>query len=113
MTKTIVAPEVCVITHEAHENVETWPRADDVLLVTELVDPIYATLLDLKLRVYAEFNLQEVWYVDAVRGTVAVHASPQDGEFQQVAEYRRGESWNSAALKGALVHATDAVGPER
>jgi Uma2 family endonuclease len=91
----------------------TWPRADDVLLVTEIVDPMYATLLDLKLRVYAEFNLQEVWYVDAIRGTLTVHTSPKAGAFQSVAEYGRGESWNSAALKGALIRTTDAVGPKR
>jgi Uma2 family endonuclease len=111
--ESIVAPEVCIITREAHEDVETWPRADDVLLVTEIVDPMYATLLDLKLRVYAEFNLQEVWYVDAIRGTLTVHTSPKAGAFQTVAEYGRGESWNSAALKGALIRTTDAVGPKR
>lgn len=111
--ETIVAPEVFVLTREAHRNIDTWPRSRDVPLVTEIVDPLYTTLLDLKLRMYAEFNLQEVWYVDAIRGTVTVHASPNAGAFQDVAEYGRGESWNSAALKGALIQTTDAVGPER
>jgi hypothetical protein len=67
----------------------------------------------MELRTYAEFNLREVWYADGICGRVTVHASPEDGEFRHVVEYRRGESWNSEALKGALIETIDAVGPER
>lgn len=110
---TIVAPEAFLITREAHENADAWPGPADTLLITEIVDPLYGTLLDLKLDLYAEFNLPEVWYVDSVRGTITVYASPEEGEFRHIAEYRRSESWSSAALKGARIQTTEVVGPER
>ena len=111
--ETIVAPEIFVMTMQAHENVDAWPGAADVPFVAEIVDPLFATMVEMKRSVYARFGIPELWIVDPVRGTVAVHASPEGDAYREVAEYRRGDSWRSSALKGALVQTIDAVGRER
>jgi Uma2 family endonuclease len=111
--ETMVAPEIFVMAREAHENFDAWPGAGDVTLISEIVDPLYSTLLEMKRGLYAQFAIPELWYVDPVRGTVAVHVTPKDGEYRDVREYRRGETWASAALRGARLSVDEAVGRER
>jgi Uma2 family endonuclease len=77
--ETLVAPEMFVLTREAHENFDAWPKAADVPLIVEIVDPMHVVLVELKRDVYARFGIPELWLVDPVRGTVTVYTEPAAG----------------------------------
>jgi len=110
---TVVAAEVFLMTMEAHENRDAWPGAGDVPLIAEIVDPMYAVLIDLKRDVYARFGIPELWLIDADRRSVVVNSSPRGGAYSGVAEFGRGESWRSNALRGTHVRTDEIVGRER
>lgn len=110
---TIVAPEVFLLTREAFENWDAWPRAGDVPLIIEILNPLYSAVVETKQRIYAQFGIPELWHVDPVRGMVTVFHSAELGEYREVADYRRGESWSSPALRGREVRVEDVVGPAR
>jgi Uma2 family endonuclease len=54
---------------------------------------------------YARAGVPEYWVVDLPRSRVAVFQTPGGGEYQDLQEYGRGESWRSPGLGGREITA--------
>jgi Uma2 family endonuclease len=60
------------------------PRSDDVLLLIEVADTTIRYDRRVKLPLYAEEGIREVWIVDLADDAVHVHRRPAGGGYQQV-----------------------------
>ena len=83
----------------------------DALLMIEVADTSVIRDRDLKAPMYARAAVPEFWLVNVTRESVSVHLQPLGGEYTDVHEYRRGESWQSPALDDRTVEVEEVFGP--
>lgn len=76
------------------------PQPADCVLVIEVSDSTARFDRSKKRRLYAEADVAEYWVLDLSKDSLVVHRSPRAGDYQQVDEYPRGESFTSPALGG-------------
>lgn len=82
----------------------------DALLVVEVADSSLSRDLE-KVVQYARAAIPEYWIADVSREVVMVHLNPVGGEYTDVREYARGESFASPAMAGREVRVEDVLGP--
>jgi Uma2 family endonuclease len=101
-------PDITILRLRADRYRRAHPTSADALLVIEVADSSVLYDRNVKSRMYARAGIPEYWVVDLPRGRVAVFRSPEGGEYQEVHEYGRGESWWSEGL-GSREVMTDLV----
>ena len=85
-----------------------WPRAiasqevrgPDLLLVVEVAVSSLGYDLGDKARRYARHGVRDYWVVDAIRKTVRVHRSPENGRYIDVEEYEAHDMVTALVLPG-------------
>lgn len=103
-------PDVALLRRRAEGYAGGLPTPEDCLLVVEVADATVLYDRNVKSRMYARAGIPEYWVVDLPRNTVAVHRSPQGGEYVEVEEYGYGQAWTSTALGGREVSVEDVLG---
>ena len=68
------------------------PGADDVLLLIEVSDTSLSYHRNVKLALYARFNIPEVWIANIPARVVEVYTEPVDGEYITSRVHRPGET---------------------
>lgn len=66
--------------------------AEDVLLLIEVSDSTVKYDRDVKMRIYAEAGVKEVWLVNLPRQILEVHLEPEKGKYRLVKKYEKTES---------------------
>lgn len=74
-------PDVMVLKSRDDFYRSDLPTPDDVLLLIEVADSSRSYDRDVKLPLYAEAGITEVWLVDLVDRVVEVHRDPQHGRY--------------------------------
>ena len=74
------------------------PGPDDVLLLIEVSDSTLAYDRNVKLPMYARFDIPECWVVNIPDGLIEVYTDPSDGEYQTRRAYAADESVSSSAF---------------
>ena len=108
----IEAPQPDLVLLRPHEDRYRSREAGpwDALLVVEVADSSLSRDLEKAVQ-YARAAIPEYWLVHVNRSVVMVHLSPVGGEYADVREYGRGQSWTSPALGGREVRVEDVLGP--
>ncbi len=75
------------------------PRPAEVILVVEVSDVSLKYDRDVKLPLYAEAGIGEVWIVNLPNKVVEVHREPKLGIYQRVDIYAAGETIASSAMQ--------------
>jgi Uma2 family endonuclease len=86
------------------------PRARDILLVIEVADTSLEHDRDVKLPLYAEAGVPEVWLVNLTEYAVTVYRDPVGERYATVHNARRGESVTSLRLPGVTLRVEDILG---
>ena len=86
------------------------PHAGDVLLVVEVADTSLAYDRDLKIPLYAQAGIPEIWLVDLNSDTIFAYRQPSPDGYQEVREYRRGEWISPPAFPEARFRVDDLLG---
>lgn len=81
------------------------PRPAEVLLVAEVSDSTLKYDRDVKLPLYAEAEIPEVWIVNLPSEIVEVHSKPAVGLYQLVKIYNRGETVSSETVSNLEIEA--------
>ncbi len=81
------------------------PRPAEVLLVAEVSDSTLKYDRDVKLPLYAEAEIPEVWIVNLPSEIVEVHSKPAVGLYQLVKIYNRGETVRSETVSNLEIEA--------
>jgi len=74
------------------------PTPADILLVVEVADSSLSYDRKVKMQLYAEADITEVWLVDLNSDTIFVHRRPSPAGYQEVRACRRGDSISSEAF---------------
>lgn len=104
-------PDLCLLRLHEDRYLSREAGPWDALLVVEVSDSSLLRDRDVKGPMYARAAIPEFWIVDLSRDVVLVHEEPAGGEYTVVREYGIGDSWNSPALGGRQIRATDVFGP--
>jgi Uma2 family endonuclease len=74
------------------------PQPDEVFIVVEVSDTTLKYDRDVKLPLYAEAEIQEVWIINLQSNIVEVHQRPSNGLYQFVKIFNQGETIVSEVL---------------
>ncbi|MBS1797014.1 MAG: Uma2 family endonuclease [Acidobacteria bacterium] len=86
------------------------PRPAEVLFVVEVSDTTLKYDRDVKLPLYAEAEIGEVWIVNLPSEIVEVHTKPKFGLYQLVKIYNRGEILRSDAIPTLEIEVEKIIG---
>jgi Uma2 family endonuclease len=87
------------------------PTPSACLLLVEVSDSTVRFDRNQKRLDYAAAGIIEYWVLDLPAQSVVVHLGPASGDYREVAEYRRGTTFNSPALGGREVRVDDILVP--
>ena len=84
--------------------------AEDVLLLIEVSDSTVNYDRDVKIRVYAEAEVAEVWLVNLPRQILEVHLEPEKGKYKLVKKYEKSEIVSPSLLPEIKLKISDIIG---
>ena len=90
-------PDVSVVEFQIDEYEDQHPRPEEVYLLIEASD---STLRDrkLKLPLYAEAAIPEVWILDMKSQVVEVYTNPESGQYQKMIKAQKGDTLYCTSL---------------
>jgi len=86
------------------------PEPADVLLVVEVSDTTLAYDRDVKMPLYAQAGLPEMWLVDLPGERLSVYRHPEAGTYTQLTTYKRGAEVAPEAFPEAVVSVSEVLG---
>ena len=86
------------------------PAASDVLLLVEVSDTTLAYDRDVKVPLYAQAGIPEVWVVDLAGGQMLVFREPDAGRYRMSAVVRPGEPVSPLAFPDLVVDVAALLG---
>ena len=104
-------PDVAVVKPPAAVYRRQHPAARDVLLLIEVSDSTLEYDRRIKLPLYAQANIPEVWIIDLNAGAVETYSAPQDGRYTSQSVAGRGDSVSPQAFPDLSLAVNDILGP--
>ena len=86
------------------------PGPDDVLLIIEVADSSLASDRNVKLALYARFNIPEVWIANIPARVVETYRDPVDSEYATSRVYSPGEMVSPAAFHDVEIPVSRFIG---
>jgi len=101
-------PDLTVVRDRDYGN--SLPGPEDILLLIEVADTSLAYDRNVKLPLYAQAGIPEVWIVDIAGEIIERHTEPSGNDYRHTEKVRRGETFESAALPGLTLRSDIALG---
>ncbi len=76
-------PDVMLLKYRDDYYAKETPTGNDVLLAVEVSDSTFAYDKSIKLPLYAQANIPEVWIINLVDNVIEVHHTPKDNRYAQ------------------------------
>lgn len=96
-------PDISLLKYSADFYEDDKPRSEDVVLVIEVAEFSFDYDVEIKIPLYAEAGIPEVWLIDLNENRVIVHTDPAEGSYQHAVEFRPGEKICSTTLPALIV----------
>ena len=103
-------PDVALLKPRDDFYASRQPGPEDVLLIVEVADTSASYDRAVKIPLYAQAGIPEVWLADLPGDFVGVFASPVNGRYQNIREARRGETLTLSSLAEITVRIEDLLG---
>ena len=103
-------PDVVLLRPRTDFYADAHPTASDVLLAIEVADTSADYDREVKLPLYAQAGLPEVWLIDLQKGCIEVYARPQGDAYQQRIEVTADATLTSPTVAGLELAADDVLG---
>jgi Uma2 family endonuclease len=84
-------PDIAVVAFQVDEYEDQHPLPSETYLLIEVSDSTLNRDRKVKLPLYAEAAIPEVWIIDLKNRMVEVYTIPQDGTYQQVKKMKKGD----------------------
>jgi Uma2 family endonuclease len=94
-------PDVAILRRRPDFYATAHPQADDVLALVEVADTTVEFDRTVKVPLYAQDGIAEVWMVDLKADAVEVYRGPRSDGYQQVQTFQRGDGLEFQALADA------------
>lgn len=86
------------------------PRPEEILLLIEVSDSTVKYDRDVKLPLYAEAEIPEIWIVNLPSEIIEVHTKPKSGLYQLTEIYKSGDLVKSEAVANLQIEAKKILG---
>ena len=103
-------PDLVLLRPRADFYAEAHPSAADVLLAVEVADTSIDYDREVKLPLYAQAGLPEVWLIDLQKGRIEVFAQPQGRAYQQRVEVTADATLTSPTVADLELAVADVLG---
>ena len=103
-------PDLVLLRPRADFYAEAHPSAVDVLLAVEVSDTSADYDREVKLPLYAQAGLPEVWLIDLQKSRIEVYARPQGDAYQQRVEVTADATFTSLTIPQLALAAADVLG---
>ena len=103
-------PDIALLRFRPDFYAEDHPKPEDVLLLVEVADTSIVFDRQVKVPLYAKAGIPEVWLVDLGGDSVEVHARPSRGGYEEVQQFRRGETISPQAFPDLKLNVSDILG---
>jgi Uma2 family endonuclease len=103
-------PDLVLLRPRADFYAEAHPSAADVLLAVEVADTSADYDREVKLPLYAQAGLPEVWLIDLQKSCIEVYSRPQGSAYQQRIEVTADATLTSPTIPPLALAAADLLG---
>ena len=103
-------PDLVLLRPRADFYADAHPVAADVLLAVEVADTSIDYDREVKLPLYAQAGLPEVWLIDLQKGHIEVYARSQGGAYQKRVEVTADATLTSPTIPQLSLAAADLLG---
>lgn len=86
------------------------PHSEDILLIVEVADATAETDRNIKIPLYAEDNIVEVWLVDINEQCVVVYREPSPSGYQNIQRFQRGQTLSILAFPDIEIAVDNVLG---
>jgi Uma2 family endonuclease len=107
---TEVQPDVALLRFRDDFYEQELPRPSDMLLIVEVSDTTLAYDRRIKLPLYAQAGIPEVWLVNIQQGVIELHAQPKDGVYSRIRRVRHGQKLAVPGFDKAYLNVDDVLG---
>lgn len=102
-------PDVAIVADRSYADAHPWPG--DTRLVIEVSDTTLAFDHEVKLALYARFDVPEVWIVDLQAGQLEVHRQPAGGQYRETVRPSTDEMISPSAVPTLALRPSDLFRP--
>ncbi|MGB6296130.1 MAG: Uma2 family endonuclease [Rivularia sp. (in: cyanobacteria)] len=103
-------PDVAVLKPREDFYASAHPQAKDVFLIIEVADTTIKYDREVKIPLYAEKGVIEVWLVDINLECVEVYREPVNSKYQKVEKFSKGESLIIQAFDDIKISVNEILG---
>jgi Uma2 family endonuclease len=103
-------PDLALLRLQSSFYAEAHPGPGDVLLLVEVAETSSRYDRDVKIPLYAEAGICEVWIVDLSNGRLEIYLSPSHGDYQEESVLGRGDQAVPSALPHLVVDVAEIMG---
>lgn len=103
-------PDVVLLKPRADFYETKIPTPEDILLIVEIADRTLRYDRDVKIPLYAENGIVEVWSLDLNHQSLRVYRQPQGNSYQNIQNFIDGESLSLFAFPETLVTIAEILG---
>jgi len=103
-------PDIAILKSRSDDYAGRLPAASDVLTLIEVSDSTISYDRGVKLKLYAEAEIVEVWLVNLLEETIERYSLPVNGRFGSVETLKKGESIRSISLENLSLDVDEILG---
>ena len=103
-------PDLVLLRPRADFYAAAHPSAGDVLLAVEVADTSASYDREVKVPLYAQAGIPEVWLIDLQQDRIEVYARPQGNAYQQRIQVAANDAFTSPTVAGLTLAAADLLG---
>lgn len=103
-------PDISLLKYRDDFYASLHPRPDEVQIIVEVADTSVGFDQEVKLPVYAQAGIQEVWIVNLVEDKVEVYTQPVGEKYQLITKYGRDRTLKAESLHHLLIKVDEILG---
>jgi Uma2 family endonuclease len=103
-------PDIALLKRRADFYAEHHPTPADVFLIVEVADTSIDYDRNIKLPIYAQANIPEVWLVNLSKNIVEIYTQPANDKYQKSRRLKRGELLVSPQVSNLSIGVSEILG---
>jgi Uma2 family endonuclease len=103
-------PDIVLLKRKADFYESGLPQSVDVILLIEVADSTIDSDRELKIPIYAEDDIAEVWLVDINNACIEVYRQPTSDGYQELLKYYRGQTLSILAFPDVNIAVDEILG---
>ena len=103
-------PDVALLKPRADFYATSHPQSKDIFLIIEVADKTVKSDREVKIPLYAENQIAEVWLVDINGESIEVYREPRNNKYQTVFCFRRGQTLSPLVFSPVNIAVKDILG---